>query len=77
MEFSGEIIDMADLKGFEFDLTDAEEACKCDEVLKQVGECAGGIHEVSVVFSTSEAKQTMCCQKAGRVYQGEWVSHCS
>ena len=44
MKFSSEIIDIADLKGYEFDLADAKEAYKYDEVLKKVGEYAGRIH---------------------------------
>ena len=44
MKFSSEVIDIADLKGYEFDLADAKEAYKYDEVLKKVGEHAGRVH---------------------------------
>ena len=44
MKFSSEVINVAELKGFEFDLADSKEADKYDEVLKKVGEYADRIH---------------------------------
>ena len=44
MKISSEAVDIAALKGFEFDLTDAREAYRYDEVVKRVGEYCGRVY---------------------------------
>ena len=45
MRIKSEAIDgLIELKGHEFDLTDAREAYKCDDVVQKIGECVGRVH---------------------------------